>query len=411
MSSHLRSTRPWLVAAMAVACLAALPAGAGAKSVVKGPKGPANDGFYAPTPAQIAAGKPGSVIWQREIKYSKSGRVALKAAGKSILVMYRSKDPKGKPIAVSGVVEVPKGRAPKGGWKTISWAHGTTGVADSCAPSRTRAGSPADGYIAYASATADGWLKAGYAVARTDYEGLGTDGEHRFLVGRSEGRSVVDMALAARAVFRPGTLSKDYVIGGHSQGGQAALFAASQAAGDAPGLKLKGVFAYAPASHIYDQRVAIGGLGEKSSGLTGLAVMILDSAAREAGVDTESLVTDKVAKLLGVLKSGCSPEITKAFSKIAPRDILKPGADMTAVDKVLKAMNPDVKIPVSVLVLQGSFDQTVFSVFTKNLVRELDGKGNEVEFAQFNGLTHSTIVTDKAPTKKVLEFLRARLGR
>ena len=43
-------------------------------------------------------------------------------------------------------------------------------------------------------------LKAGYAVVRTDYEGLGTPGVHPYLVAASEGRSVLDAAAAARSV-------------------------------------------------------------------------------------------------------------------------------------------------------------------------------------------------------------------
>ena len=43
-------------------------------------------------------------------------------------------------------------------------------------------------------------LDAGYVVAATDYEGLGTPGLHPFLVGESEGRSVLDAARAAHRV-------------------------------------------------------------------------------------------------------------------------------------------------------------------------------------------------------------------
>ena len=42
------------------------------------------------------------------------------------------------------------------------------------------------------------WIKAGYAVVRTDYDGLGTPGVHQYLVGTSEGRSVLDAVRAAR---------------------------------------------------------------------------------------------------------------------------------------------------------------------------------------------------------------------
>lgn len=398
---------PLRLAVIGASALAlALPAAAGAESTVIGPKGPAGDAFYSPPAAKIA-GPAGSVIWQRPVKYSANGRVALKNASRTILVLYRSRDAKGKPIAVSGTVDLPRGKAPRGGWRLISWAHGTTGVADKCAPSRIKAGGPADGYIEYASATAESWVKAGYAVARTDYEGLGTPGPHPYLVGASEGRGVVDIALAARKLVRPGTVSNQFVIGGHSQGGQSALFAAARAASDAPGLKLRGVFAYAPASHIYEQRVAIAGLDASFSGLTGLAVMILDSAAREAGVDPKTLVTPQVAALMGVLETGCSADIGNAYKAIAPKDILRPGVDSATVDAVLKAMNPALTIPVPTLILQGKSDTTVFPAFTTQLKGELEAKGTKLTFREFDGLTHSGVVTDKATSKVVLDFVRA----
>ena len=60
---------------------------------------------------------------------------------------------------------------------------------------------------------------------RTDYEGLGTPGDHPYLIGVSEGRSVLDMVRAARKL--DSNLGKRVVIAGHSQGGHAALWAAS----------------------------------------------------------------------------------------------------------------------------------------------------------------------------------------
>ena len=81
---------------------------------------------------------------------------------------------------MSGTVSVPKGRAPKGGWPVISWGHGTTGIADACAPSRDSASNPAHGLIDYAYPLLQRWLKAGYAVVRTDYQGLGTPGAHPY---------------------------------------------------------------------------------------------------------------------------------------------------------------------------------------------------------------------------------------
>ena len=201
--------------------------------------------FYYPTKA-LPSGH-GKLIWQRKA----GGSVPLKSAASTKLVLYTSKSPSGKTVAVSGSVSIPKGKAPKGGWPIISYGHGTTGIADKCAPSRNKAGSVADGYISYTDPIMNQWLRAGYAVARTDYQGLGTKGDHPFLVGKASGRGVLDIVRASRQLGYK--ISNKYLIAGHSQGGHAALFAAGQASKWTPELKLRGTVAYAPASHFKTQ--------------------------------------------------------------------------------------------------------------------------------------------------------------
>ena len=36
---------------------------------------------------------------------------------------------------MTGMVAVPNGTAPAGGWPVVTWGHGTNGMADVCAPS------------------------------------------------------------------------------------------------------------------------------------------------------------------------------------------------------------------------------------------------------------------------------------
>ena len=403
MSVKNRSTRLLILTVSATAML--LPGASLAQAGAL--KAPAGDAFYTASDKQIKAGKPGSVIWSREVKKTANGRVALPSASKTILVLYRSLDPKGKPIAVSGTIDLPKGKAPKGGFKVITWAHGTTGAADICAPSRNAAGNPADGYIAYATASYDGWLKAGRAVLRTDYEGLGTTGPHRYLVGASEGRGVVEIVLAARQLYP--ALSKDYLIGGHSQGGHGGLFAGSLAPKLAPKLNLKGVFVYAPASHLWEQGQAIGNLGAGFEGLSGVAIMIMYSAAREAGVDPSTLVTDEIAAKLGLIEEVCSAELAQALGTVQPKDVLRPGVTTASIDAALKAMNPNVKIKAPVLILQGLGDNTVVPAFTEALVNELKKSGDNVTYNTFAGLSHSGVVSDAAVKNAVSAWIKARL--
>ena len=108
--------------------------------VTKGPKGLK---FYKP-PKKLPK-EHGTLIWARKA----TGLVPLADAKYTKLVLYSSRTPQGAKTAVSGSVSVPKGKVPKGGWPVITWAHGTTGVADACAPSRNSVTSPAQASISY----------------------------------------------------------------------------------------------------------------------------------------------------------------------------------------------------------------------------------------------------------------------
>ena len=114
------------VAAAALVLVAAAPAHAAAVQ-----KGPAGDAFYTP-PASLPSGPHGTPVWQRKL----TGPAVLKGAKANTLLLYRSTSADGKGTVVSGTVAVPKGKAPKGGWPVVTWAHGTVGMADACAPSR-----------------------------------------------------------------------------------------------------------------------------------------------------------------------------------------------------------------------------------------------------------------------------------
>jgi pimeloyl-ACP methyl ester carboxylesterase len=362
---------------LAAALLALLVPAAGARR----PKPPPGLGFYNP-PARLVAGKPGSVIWTRKVKTP----AMLTAAGHTTLVLYRSFLPNGKPTAVSGVVFTPKGHAPKHGWKLISWAHGTTGIADICAPSRALAAS-------YVYPQFNDWLKRGYAVAQTDYQGLGTPGIHLYLIGHAEGASVDDMALAARVVDP--AISRRWAIAGHSQGGQAALFAAAEAKRDAPSMKFLGVVAFAPASHISTEFKAAAALTAPGGELTALGGLILDSsAASSKAVDLKALLTSRAFALVPDTNRECLGPLGQpnSWGGLAPDQILQPGADTTALFHVLDAMNPALKISAPVLIVQGEADTTVFPTFTDQLDTELVGKGDHVRYVKLPGVSHGGVV-------------------
>ena len=137
----------------------------------------AQSAFYQASENDIA-GPVGSLIREEPRAGAAAGATAHK-------VLYRSTKPDGTPIAVSGIVIVPAGQAPAGGWPVVAWAHPTTGVVPRCAPSLAI-------FLFQQIAGSRRLLEGGYAIAATDYPGLGTPGPHPYLVGESEARAVID---------------------------------------------------------------------------------------------------------------------------------------------------------------------------------------------------------------------------
>lgn len=118
--------------------------------------------------------------------------------------------------SVTGAVFVPSGSWPQGGWPLIAYAHGTTGLARDCGPSDHP---DMFGDIAVIGS----FVRAGYAVVSTDYQGLGIRVDappHPYLEPRTAAHNVIDAVRAARAV-EP-TIGPKWVVVGPSQGGAAA---------------------------------------------------------------------------------------------------------------------------------------------------------------------------------------------
>jgi hypothetical protein len=157
-------------------------------------------------------------------------------------VLYRSTGLRDEPIAVSGIIVVPPGPTPEGGRSIVAWAHPTTGVIPRRAPSLAI-------FHFQQIQGLRNMVQRGYIVAATDYPGLGTVGPHPYLVGISEGRAVLDSVRAARAISG-GTGSTQFGVWGHSQGGQASLYAGLLSESYAPEMTLVGVAAAAPATDL-----------------------------------------------------------------------------------------------------------------------------------------------------------------
>ncbi len=152
-------------------------------------------------------------------------------------------------------------------------------TARSASPTRARRRSPACPRT-YDQPLLNRWLKAGYAVVRTDYEGLGTPTHAPVPDRRLRGPRACSTWSAPRASWTARSARRS-LIAGHSQGGHAALWAGSLAGSWTPELDVRGTLAFAPASHLGEQAALLGALTTPSP-LTGLAAMIVRGDRRRA---------------------------------------------------------------------------------------------------------------------------------
>lgn len=187
----------------------------------------------AASPLVALAAEPGDLLSAAPYRAS---WVPSKAA-QAYKLAYRTPDHHGRLAEATGLVYLPAGPAPAGGWPVVSWAHGTQGIADHCAPSVSGPYQPErDGRFL------DQFLAQGYAVLAADYQGLGGPGDHAYLHVRTSARNAIDLIKASRHFLGNATLSPRWVSVGHSQGGAAALTAGHLAPSYGPLLQYRGSF-------------------------------------------------------------------------------------------------------------------------------------------------------------------------
>lgn len=345
----------------------------------------AQTAFYSANNAQISGGAAGSLIHNSKLDATAFG-------ADKYLVLYRSVALKGEPIAVSGMVFVPAGDMPAGGWPIVAWAHPTSGLVSKCAPSLAAGGT---GQVQGLEAL----VKQGYVVTATDYPGLGTPGPHPFLIGESEGRAVLDSIRAARELI--GGKSPRAALWGHSQGGQAVLFAGQMAAQYAPDIKLVGVGAAAPATDL----VALMNDDIDTAGGRNLLAMSLYAWGKVYGAPVEQVVVPAALPTIDNLANDCLESIFDMPGRYFDgRALMKGFLSVTGITgiepwKGLMTENSAGLLPTAlpVFLAQGTADTTVPEGVTANYMSRLCDAGSRVTMQLMLGVGHLETAKNSAP--------------
>ncbi len=357
----------------------------------------AAEGFYAARGHEIA-GRPGTIIRQETLIGGPPEATAYR-------VLYRSTGLRGETIAVSGLVIIPNAPTPVGGRPVVAWAHPTTGIVPHCAPSLAN-------FKFQQMQGLRELLNRGYIVAATDYPGLGTSGPHPYLVGRSEGHAVLDSIRAAREVARTGTIHRA-ALWGHSQGGQAALYAAKLAGSYAPEIEISGVAVAAPATDL-------GALLNEDMATPGgknLLAMTLWSWSRVFGASLDGIVDPRAMPTVNRLANVCleSPidirpraragrELQQRFLMVDNLTAREPWRTLLA-DNTIGALPP--QIPV--LIIQGTTDDTVRPNVTRRYASRLCAGGSRVQLTMMPDVGHGMVALKGA--RNATDWIAQRFSR
>ncbi len=338
---------------------------------------PPRPAFYE-APASLPA-RNGDVIRQQAQPFLLDPLKASSLVRDSRRMMYRTTDRTGKAIAVTGTVFVPKTAwVGRGKRPVIGYAAGTQGMADRCAPSRQYA----EGFE-YEAIGIEGLLARGYAVALTDYEGLGTAGVHTYMDRVSQGHAVLDAVRAAQRLGISGITSDNPVgLEGYSQGGGAAASAAELAGSYAPDLKVKGaVVGAVPAD-----------LGAVATNLDGglfsaFSFFALRGLAESYDMDLSPYLNAAGRQVMDDVEQDCVFDLfSTAFKK--SKDLSANGQPMSQLMKsepfasIIEAQRIGRTKPAfPVLVTHSRLDDTIPFAVGKGMAKSWCGKGANVRFS------------------------------
>jgi uncharacterized membrane protein HdeD (DUF308 family)/acetyl esterase/lipase len=369
------------VTTMAAALLAALVLAAVSAQLRQGE--PMVDGFYAAPDQQPE--QPGSVL------RAESFRRGIPDGALAWRLLYTTTRDEGMPAVASALVVAPEG-ASDGPRDVIAWAHGTTGIDETCAPSVAE-----DPFGSGAFFALDHVLEQGWVLVATDYVGLGTEGPHPYLIGEGQARSVLDAVRAARQLDDL-ALSERTVVWGHSQGGNAALWTGIRETDYAADVGVVGVAALAPASDL----VALAAGLETLPGGSIFATYMLDAyAATYEDVRVDDYVEPGARVTFDELAGRCLAEPAVFPSVLTSLSLgwssFTTELSQGALGDRLVQNTPSGAIRAPLLVGQGDADPLVLPDVQAAFVQARCDAGEPVDFRTYPGRDHVGVVAADSP--------------
>ncbi|MEO6654012.1 MAG: lipase family protein [Ilumatobacteraceae bacterium] len=354
----------------------ALVAGATMISVAVNRVGPSEADAFYDQPDTLPDAPLGTIVRSEEIDTVTPG-------ARTYRVMYVSTGFDGERRAVSGLIVVPTAPAPSGGRDMVVFTHGTTGVDPGCAPSLL------DDPTRVMEALPE-LIAAGYVVAATDYQGLGTSTRHPYLVGQVEAMNALDSGRAARLL--PDADATDrFAVWGHSQGGHASLFTGQLAASYAPELELVGVAAGGPVPDLvalfkFNLATPVGKI---------LISMALKAWADVYDLDLDQVVTPSAREAVEEIAKICVTDVRQILARVPDAALLGltflrvPPWEVEPWASIVRDNTPGgAPTNVPMLLAQGGADIIVDPALTQRFADERCADGETVGVVVLPGVDH-----------------------
>jgi hypothetical protein len=330
------------------------------------------------------------------------------AGYEQFVIQYASESPPGNLRRVTALLFLPSGGPT--GVPLAAVNHGTSGMGHLCGPSQNATA------LAELETMAMPLLARGYAIVATDYAGMGVDdGISPYTEGLGQALGVLDGIHAMWSFHDPrfdtSQLSGEVFVVGHSQGGQASLFAQQYYSADVGGTLL-GSVSFAPAvgdMQLYHYLLGTSAAPTNYPGV--LMAMSLYGNSTYYGIDAGSyLSASSLAALPALFHDEClddllndvplaeptigqmfTPDFVAAAGSCALDGGPCPGFEPWNTD-LLGDEPGNFTSSVPVLIMQGGADDVVAPNFTACIAARLLARGDPFLACLYPTAQHPTIV-------------------
>lgn len=343
---------------------------------------PADDPFYSWDGALDVA--PGTVLRSRPMVFA-TPTLTTPITGDQVL--YRTTDQQGNGAVTAAAVFRPLVPGPT---RIVSYHMAYDALGSQCDPSYTLSGGGGTNAIAEAEqGIIAGYLAAGYTVVAPDYEGE----EMEWTIGRQSGYAALDGVRATQQFLQVPSTTPVGLIG-YSGGSVPTQWGAEVAPYYAPELNIVGAAAGGLPVDLAHNLPYISG----SDDWAGVIPALVVAYQRTYDLDTASFLSEYGAQLVQQVSDLCIAQFAQNYPGLTDADMVRaPYTSLLQVPEVVEAINdnimgstgtPNVPMFLAVGHADPIGDTIMVTGDVEGLAHEYCGRGVDIQYAQYEGLTH-----------------------